>query len=125
MVSRLTAAKPIPLKKLFFLLILTNSGLGTLFRLAAKKKYTAKKAKMTVATFNSTAITSGLLSKNREIYTAMVACNIIIVDTPILKMIPFVFPFSTLTFAAFIFSSPGGTVAIKAAENVAKKRMKR
>jgi hypothetical protein len=38
------------------------------------------------------------------------------VDTPTLKIIPFAFPFSTLTLAAFRFSNPGGTVAIKAAE---------
>jgi hypothetical protein len=38
-------------------------------------------------------------------------------------MIPFSLPFSTLVLAAFILSSPGGTVAIKAAEKVAKKRI--
>jgi hypothetical protein len=47
------------------------------------------------------------------------------VDTPRLKMIPFIFPFFTLVFAAFIFNRPGGIVAINAAENVAKKSISR
>ena len=46
-----------------------------------------------------------------------------VLETPKLKITPFNFPFSTLTLAAFMLSKPGGTVAIKAAENVAKKSM--
>jgi hypothetical protein len=47
----------------------------------------------------------------------------IMVDTPRLKIIPLVLPFSTLILAAFMFNRPGGTVAMKAAEKVAKKRV--
>ncbi len=47
----------------------------------------------------------------------------IMVETPRLKMTPLAFPFLTLVLAAFIFRRPGGTVAIKAAEKVAKKRI--
>jgi hypothetical protein len=45
------------------------------------------------------------------------------VETPRLKIMPLVLPFSTLILAAFMFRRPGGTVAIKAAEKVAKNRI--
>jgi hypothetical protein len=68
-------------------------------------------------------MTSGCLNRNFEIITAMYACIMIMVATPRLNIIPFSFPFLTLVWAAFIFSKPGGTVAIKAAEKVTKKSM--
>ena len=82
-----------------------------------------KKAKTNTAILSKIAMALGLLCKNLEIYTAIKACIIIMAPTPKLKIIPFVFPFSTLVLAALTFNKPGGKLAKNAAAKVAKKRI--
>src|SRR5690606_20685388 len=106
-------------------LTLVNSRISCLllcmFFLLMTKKYIAKKSTITTAIFNNKSLTKGYLYKYFEIMTPILAWKDTTVDAPTANTIPLVLPFFALVFAAVIWTSPGKTIAISEAENVAKK----